>query len=928
MSKNDGNVRQPVRHADDVRERNRRQKIRTILWWLPSLFLHLAMFAAVGYFGYTKYIEEKKKQEEPPPPPDLSEEVYEKLSEHIESVRLSEIYKQLLDLQIILHNMDVMKNQIAKTYDEFAEAEADKSKEDNLVDNLFERAIAHQEATLAEQQKVRANEALAKSMSEVSSRPEATEEMKRALNQNAPSYDAITASQADTQTTLDRIVNETKLIGLKETARLTEGVREIQLQENMKQSAARQNVEGAVWDLGRYNDNHKRLQDTETRADGAKEAKRQHEEKLAQEKAEVQRLAQEVVADEKEAAQVRAEHEKAAKEARDARERAGKSLEAAKQELGAAQSERDQARRERQEKNLAQEEQQKRQETLQKKEEVVKARDAKKRESENAVRQADQAIRDEDTKSRQAIRDADGKLKSAKDELARHERSVRQLTDAIAGDQRTIDRLTKDLEGLRKTESELLERERNTPPRTAQEQDEALQAQLAIQKKVKEIQEFARQEKLDPEKKFTKDFKPDVLSYQDVSTENLVEAYEIAQRLETKITESFKDIKAFELAMMSKTDYESAEKLTDVVKAVRRQIDEKVILEKPKTQAEFDRQKQEQADTVVEAQKMVDTTLAMMEDAMEIVERPMADMPQAEMVQVLQKFALEFEAPPPPPQAAQETQVQQQTAAEEMENKAYFEEVMKQAAAESQVAKAKDLSELMAAVDQAIKENKNSEEVKKKVEQIVAANKTRSPKPEEVPYIDQKTRNLIPGNIIDLSGESGVPGKWMHVSSWYVVGPFDNPNRVNLTRKFAPESAIDLNATYIGMGGRKIKWEFHQAHNNEQQLSWDGSTSAPCVIPPGNPEYTIWYGYTEVVVDRDCDLWLATGSDDRSDIWINDMHVWNSSNVLKGWTINEGFRKVHFRKGRNRILLRCENGWHGLGWSLAIYLGEGDNPSL
>ena len=39
---------------------------------------------------------------------------------------------------------------------------------------------------------------------------------------------------------------------------------------------------------------------------------------------------------------------------------------------------------------------------------------------------------------------------------------------------------------------------------------------------------------------------------------------------------------------------------------------------------------------------------------------------------------------------------------------------------------------------------------------------------------------------------------------------------------------------------------------------------------------------------------------------------------LKAWQIAEGLRRVHFRKGRNRILYRIENGWQHVAWSLVL----------
>lgn len=157
---------------------------------------------------------------------------------------------------------------------------------------------------------------------------------------------------------------------------------------------------------------------------------------------------------------------------------------------------------------------------------------------------------------------------------------------------------------------------------------------------------------------------------------------------------------------------------------------------------------------------------------------------------------------------------------------------------------------------------------------------------------------------------SASSAKWVYVDSWYTVGPFANPGRANIHRSFAPESTINLDAVYEGMFGPE-RWRFVQS-------------ARPMVQPPNAVEYGIWYAYTEVRFDEACDVWIAVGSDDRSDIWINDLRVWSSSDALKGWQIGEGLRRVRFEKGRNRILYRLENGWNTCGFSLCIYVGEGN----
>jgi hypothetical protein len=179
---------------------------------------------------------------------------------------------------------------------------------------------------------------------------------------------------------------------------------------------------------------------------------------------------------------------------------------------------------------------------------------------------------------------------------------------------------------------------------------------------------------------------------------------------------------------------------------------------------------------------------------------------------------------------------------------------------------------------------------------------------------------ILPPNLSELPTEEnsqlgrslepdGTPMKWLVVDSWYTIGPFPNPSRLNLNRKFPPETVVDLNATYNGKDGREISWEWKQSRQ-------------PMFVPDNSEEYGIWYAFTEIHMDEPRDLWVAVGSDDKSNIWLNDLPIWISGDKLKGWRINEGFRKVHFQEGVNRVLYRIENGWRHLGFSFVILAEE------
>lgn len=169
--------------------------------------------------------------------------------------------------------------------------------------------------------------------------------------------------------------------------------------------------------------------------------------------------------------------------------------------------------------------------------------------------------------------------------------------------------------------------------------------------------------------------------------------------------------------------------------------------------------------------------------------------------------------------------------------------------------------------------------------------------------------DAIPGRKIHGSDYT-VGSKWMFVDTWWIIGPFPNPDRRNIETRFPPESVIDLDASYPVEGGT-LRWHFVQ-------------NSTPMVRPPDERNYSIYYAYTELWFDQERDLWIAVGSDDYSKLWINNLPVWASGTEHKSWRANEGYRKVHFKQGLNRVLMRVENGH--LVCAFSLMLGTQANP--
>lgn len=154
---------------------------------------------------------------------------------------------------------------------------------------------------------------------------------------------------------------------------------------------------------------------------------------------------------------------------------------------------------------------------------------------------------------------------------------------------------------------------------------------------------------------------------------------------------------------------------------------------------------------------------------------------------------------------------------------------------------------------------------------------------------------------------NGTPSRWMSIDSWYVIGPFDNAGRRNIDRQFPPESVIDLDAVYVGKGGRMVRWQYRPTGKTE-------------VVPRNEEPYGIWYATTELWSDCEREVWLAMGSDDQGRLWVNGDLVWVSASRHKDWTVGEALRRVRLLSGRNRILYRIENGHGGMAYSLCVAL--------
>jgi len=160
--------------------------------------------------------------------------------------------------------------------------------------------------------------------------------------------------------------------------------------------------------------------------------------------------------------------------------------------------------------------------------------------------------------------------------------------------------------------------------------------------------------------------------------------------------------------------------------------------------------------------------------------------------------------------------------------------------------------------------------------------------------------------------EASMRKGWLYLDTWYVIGPWENKSKVDYTVKHQPEFGIDFDAKYYdgkyantpGHPYETLKWEFYQSDQVRCQ-------------PPIVYAAATYYAYTDVWFEEARDMLIAVASDDASSVWVNGQVIWQDIG-LSAWNLGEGFRKVHFNKGYNDVLVRIENGPSGCVWSVVL----------
>jgi hypothetical protein len=363
---------------------------------------------------------------------------------------------------------------------------------------------------------------------------------------------------------------------------------------------------------------------------------------------------------------------------------------------------------------------------------------------------------------------------------------------------------------------------------------------------------------------------------------DMPDLYEMGKETEDSLARKLKEIRAMDLAMVRDMPLEDARKNIDLVRPERPEVDAQLLRRQTPNEQRFEAKKEEIRKVQRETGSMVKVAYQMLETAKQSAENLKFGQEDAQLAQ-------------------------------EMEQEEEFALLIRDLAMEDISGDFADLSQAMQMMQQSAAaprpqvdfKDLTTEEKLEEIKKLMLNSQGQTPGGALPELVEEMVR--VPARRITV--DSGRGARFIYLDRWWSIGPWANPGRRNIDRQYPPDTLVDLDATYKLSDGRTLKWKYVESDH-------------PRMTPSDPTDYGIYYAYTEVYFEEATDMLLATGSDDRGILYINGIPVWISATRQKGWDIDEAWRKVHFKKGINRILFRVENGHYYVGFSLVMMLPD------
>jgi hypothetical protein len=174
--------------------------------------------------------------------------------------------------------------------------------------------------------------------------------------------------------------------------------------------------------------------------------------------------------------------------------------------------------------------------------------------------------------------------------------------------------------------------------------------------------------------------------------------------------------------------------------------------------------------------------------------------------------------------------------------------------------------------------------------QAVAVYQTALRSARDVDQIDAIARAL---KRLDQPADLNKVFGWL--TSWKVIGPFDNTTNAGFNTPYPPEQKIDLAASYDGKNG-KVQWQDVQTTGDYGRVD----LNKPC----GSLKSVTGYAYTEFQSDKAGPAQLRLGSKNGWKVWLNGKYIFGRDEYHRGAEIDQYRMPVELKRGKNTVLVK------------------------
>ncbi len=163
-------------------------------------------------------------------------------------------------------------------------------------------------------------------------------------------------------------------------------------------------------------------------------------------------------------------------------------------------------------------------------------------------------------------------------------------------------------------------------------------------------------------------------------------------------------------------------------------------------------------------------------------------------------------------------------------------------------------------------------------------------------------------------------------NQWYVIGAFPNAmdtglNRTGLDEDFLTQSGGETKARFTS----STKFTYGGKVYAVQPASFDSTDSIDlkAIFNKETTDYKVAYAYTEWTVKKAVQGHALFGSDDGTKVWLNGKLIHSTGVVSRQLILNSDQFEIPLVTGKNRLLVKVENGTGEWGFAIKVINEEG-----